>query len=342
MPSTPEAWQLKCREGVARPSLKESKWKSGAVLEDEQKDDPMVEKQPGALANEDMSPVREARTASVGDMVRAFEAQEKKAPAMEERPTILVKPPSTPRMRTAAAPPVAANPEQPKERPQPQRRSFQASKDQAEGRNEIVPLRTPRPDSGPGYCITSPICRIEVQEGWVRVGLLFRDPCDIFAKIQATVFEDSVSEPAKGKIPSTRLQYLRKGADWAARSGAVQATAAGALGGAAACGAAGAVGGAAAGGSMGAMVGLLAAPLTLGLSIPVGAALGSSTGLCMGGAAGLTAGSVGGGAFGFLGYKISGIPGAVLGRMGARRPTTLGIWRAGREEEEGNSLAASK
>mmetsp|Transcript_79767 Transcript_79767/g.252141 ORF Transcript_79767/g.252141 Transcript_79767/m.252141 type:complete len:295 (-) Transcript_79767:94-978(-) len=71
------------------------------------------------------------------------------------------------------------------------------------------------------------------------------------------------------------------------------------LGGALALGAGGGAGGLAAGGVFGAACGLIAAPFTLGLSVPVGAVLGGGVGLCAGTAAGATSGLVAGGLSGY-------------------------------------------
>merc|ERR1712107_932812 len=79
----------------------------------------------------------------------------------------------------------------------------------------------------------------------------------------------------------------------------VKVTTASAVGGAVVLGGTGAAVGTTIGTVVGVAVGALAAPVTFGLSVPVGAAVGGGTGLCVGTAAGTGTGLVAGGAVGY-------------------------------------------
>jgi len=82
-----------------------------------------------------------------------------------------------------------------------------------------------------------------------------------------------------------------------------QATAVGSAVGSAALGAAGGAAGLATGTTMGAAAGLLLAPLTLGLSIPIGTVIGAGSGLVIGATSGGAAGALSGGAIGYGAYS---------------------------------------
>jgi len=113
----------------------------------------------------------------------------------------------------------------------------------------------------------------------------------------------SVSAKAQGELllreTRSKASELAVGAGKVAKDGSFQASAASAAGGAVALGAGGGVAGLTAGTITGSAIGLLAAPFTLGMSIPLGAAVGGTGGLVTGVMAGSTVGALGGGAAGY-------------------------------------------
>lgn len=113
-----------------------------------------------------------------------------------------------------------------------------------------------------------------------------------------------IPEPVKSRIIRAASFVAPKVAFLKAKAAepTTKVTAASAAGGAVAVGSAAGAVGLGAGAGMGVLFGLMAAPFTLGLSIPVGTCIGGGVGAAAGSALGGTAGFVTGGAVGYGAY----------------------------------------
>jgi len=153
-----------------------------------------------------------------------------------------------------------------------------------------------------------PLCRLEVHDGIVCGAIAFSDPFHVFSGLSSAVNSARTSLVQLSDCAAAAV-------DNANVPKAAQVATVSAAGCGVALGVAGAAGGAVTGGTVGALLGLVAAPLTLGLSVPLGAAAGSGTGFCAGAAVGGTAGTVGGGIVGLVGWRLRNVPRALLGGL---------------------------